>query len=455
MKQYHIVVTVPVVAVTESIRHNHIASVPNVPVWGLNRLVLFRLVTRYSGSLNKKSFSGYCRLLIKRYLCGANLIHRHCKRVGHEIIEKHRQFYYGSVHIISVMCEVRSFDPFRTAFLYNSSNCEPQMNQPLKATATPVAVPVKVGIVSNWHNHTASMSNVPVWGLNGLALLRPVTRYSGSLNKKSFSSYCRLLIKRYLCGAQSTHRHCKRVGHGIIEKHRQFYYGSLHIIPVMCGLSDFEPFRTAFLYNSSNCSTRMNQPTKATATPVAVPVKVGIVSNWHNHTASMSNVPVWGLNGLALLRPVTRYSGSLNKKSFSGYCLLLIKRYLCGAISHIQVLQASRPIDNRKHKRFYYNPLYISMMYMGCRNFGLYRTAFFYLIHLTATSQMKHLSLTTATNPVAVPVKVGSFLAWRTIAEMFNTLPDEAGTSLKACSMPAVCLSLVFAYFLMLEGGAQ
>ena len=157
----------------------------------------------------------------------------------------------------------------------------------------------------------------------------------------------------------------------------------------MCEVRSFDPFRTAFLYNSSKCEPQMNQPLKATATPVAVPVKAGIVSNWHN-LASVPNVPVWGLNGLALFRLVTRYSGSLNKKSFSGYCRLLI-----------------------------------------------------------------NLSLTTATNPVSVPVKVGSFPAWRTIAKMFNTLPDEAGTSLKACSMPAVCLSLVFAYFLMLEGGAQ
>ena len=143
------------------------------------------------------------------------------------------------------------------------------------------SVPVVAGKESIWHNYIASVSNVPVRGLNGLPLLCPVARYSGSLNKKSISDYCLLLIKRYLCGAQSTHRHCKRVGHGIIEKHRQFYYGSLHIIPVMCGLSDFEPFRTAFLYNSSNCSTQMKHLSLTTgAALVLVPVKVGSFPVW-------------------------------------------------------------------------------------------------------------------------------------------------------------------------------
>lgn len=194
----------------------------------------------------------------------------------------------------------------------------------------------------------------------------------------------------------------------------------------------------------------------------SVPVVAGKESIRHNYIAGVPNVPVWGLNGLSLLRPVSRYSGSLNKKSISDYCLLLIKRYLCGAISHIQVLQASRPIDNRKHKQFYYNSLYISMMYMGCRNFGLYRTAFFYLIHLKATSQMNQPLKATAT-PVAVPVKAGSFPVWRTIVIVFNTLLDKVYSFLKAYPMPAVCLFVMFvtllflvlAYCLMMKGGAQ
>lgn len=195
------------------------------------------------------------------------------------------------------------------------------------------SVPVVAGKESIRHNYIASVPNVPVWGLNGLSLLRPVSRYSGSLNKKSISDYCLLLIKQYICGTISIHRYCKRAGYGIIEKHKQFYYGSLHItIPVMCGCGSFEPFRTAFLFNSSKYHT-----------------------------------------------------------------------------------------------------------------------------------QMKHLSLTTVTTPVSVPVKVGSFPVWRTIVIVFNILLDKVYSFLKACSMPAVCLFVMFvtllflvlAYCLMMKGGAQ
>lgn len=141
-------------------------------------------------------------------------------------------------------------------------------------------------------NYMVSVSNIPVWGLNGLAMLYPVAWYSGSLNKKNESSYCRLSIKRYICSAQSTHRHCKRAGHGIIEKHRQFYYGSLHIISVMCGLSDFEPYRTVFLFNSSNCSTQMNQSPKAAVTPVTAPVRAGKVFTWRTIARFLNAIPL-------------------------------------------------------------------------------------------------------------------------------------------------------------------
>ena len=195
----------------------------------------------------------------------------------------------------------------------------------------------------------------------------------------------------------------------------------------------------------------------------SVPVVAGKESIRHNYIAGVPNVPVWGLNGLSLLRPVSRYSGSLNKKSISDCCLLLIKRYLCGAKVHIQALHESRLNDNRKHKQFYYNPLHISLMYVDFGEFGLYRTAFFCIIHLIAKVQMKHLSLTTGAALVLVPVKVGSFPVWRTIVIVFNTLLDKVYSFLKACSMPAVCLFVMFVtslflvpvYCLMMKGGAQ
>lgn len=52
-------------------------------------------------------------------------------------------------------------------FLFNSSNRYIQMNNPIKATGTPVPVSVKAGTVSYWQS-IAKVCNSSLWGLNSL-----------------------------------------------------------------------------------------------------------------------------------------------------------------------------------------------------------------------------------------------------------------------------------------------
>ena len=58
------------------------------------------------------------------------------------------------------MLTVASFGLYRIAFLFNSSKRDSQINQSTKATATPVAVPVKAGTVFSWQTVFALVKNL-------------------------------------------------------------------------------------------------------------------------------------------------------------------------------------------------------------------------------------------------------------------------------------------------------
>lgn len=102
----------------------------------------------------------------------------------------------------------------------------------------------------------------------------------------------------------------------------------------------------------------MKQTIEATGTPVPVSVKAGTIFSWTTMSKVYHILPF-------------------------KFGIVKFMSHLCGAKSDIQALQASRLRDDRKHWQFYYSPLHISLMYVGFRNFGLYRAAF-YFIHLNA-----------------------------------------------------------------------
>lgn len=203
----------------------------------------------------------------------------------------------------------------------------------------------------------------------------------------------------------------------------------------------------------------MKQLIEAVGTPVPASVKVGTIFSWATLFAIVTNLKN---------RLPEPWRDAIPEKSYASLAQEEINAHLCSVTVLYIGTASERAKDNRRDSRFYYNPLYISLICMDCDKFGLYRTDFF--IHLIVTVQMKQLK-SAAGIIIPASVKAGTIFSWATlfaiVMNMKNRLPElwqdvipvenmddlKTVVKLSAILLAAFIMASIYNMLLLQEGG--